>query len=62
MLRSLVEGKKVKVDRIAKILRQWSTAPHAMSNELIDLIEQRFGTSTHSISQSAAENEAPAHA
>jgi len=62
MLRSLVEGKKVKVDRIAKILRQWSTAPHAMSNELIDLVEQRFGTAAHPTSQTAAKDEAPSHA
>jgi len=44
MLRSLVEGKKVKVDRIANILRRWSDAKHAMAPMLVDQLQARFGT------------------
>ena len=61
MLRSLVEGKKVKVDRIAKILRHWSSAPHAMAPELITQLLARFG-SEQTPPQTTAELEALAHA
>jgi hypothetical protein len=61
MMRSLVEGKKVKVDRIANILRQWNTAPYAMAPELVDRLEQRFGALQHS-GVTRPENEVPAHA
>jgi len=61
MLRALVEGKKIKVDRIAKIMRHWSTAPYAMATELIDRLENRFGT-LQAANQPAIEHEAPAHA
>ena len=61
MLRALVEGKKIKVDRIAKILRHWGTAPYAMATELIDRLEHRFGT-LQAANQPAIEHEAPAHA
>ncbi|MDH4479609.1 MAG: LicD family protein [Rhodoferax sp.] len=61
MLRALVEGKKIKVDRIAKILRHWSNAPYAMATELIDRLEHRFGT-LQGANQPAIEHEAPAHA
>jgi hypothetical protein len=44
MLRSLVEGKKVKVDRIANILRKWPDAKHAMAPTLVDRLQARFGT------------------
>jgi tetratricopeptide (TPR) repeat protein len=61
MLRSLVEGKKIKVDRIAKILRHWSSAPHAMAPELIAQLLARFG-SEQTPSQTSEEHEALAHA
>ena len=44
MLRSLVEGKKFKVDRIAGILRHWQSAEHAMAPALIDRLHARFGS------------------
>jgi len=46
MLRSLVEGKKLKVDRIAGILRHWQGAEHAMAPALIDRLHARFGTAS----------------
>ena len=52
MLRSLVEGKKVKVDRIANILRRWPDAKHAMAPTLVDRLQSRFGTD--SVESSAA--------
>jgi hypothetical protein len=61
MLRSLVEGKKIKVDRIAKILRHWGGAPHAMAPELITQLLTRFG-SEQTPSQTSEEHEALAHA
>lgn len=42
MLRAVVEGKKVKVERIAKILRQWQASPYAMDPALIDRVVERF--------------------
>jgi len=44
MLRALVDGKVVKVDRTAKILHRWSTAPNAMATDLIDRLAARFGS------------------
>jgi len=55
MLRSLVEGKKVKVDRIANILRKWPDATHAMAPTLVDRLQARFGT------DSVESNAASAH-
>lgn len=43
MVRSIVEGKKVKVDRIVKILREHAAAEHAMTPELVDRLEGRYG-------------------
>jgi tetratricopeptide (TPR) repeat protein len=43
MVRSIVEGKKVKMDRIVKILREHAAAEQAMTPELIDRLEGRYG-------------------
>jgi hypothetical protein len=55
MLRSLVEGKKVKVDRIANILRQWPDAKHAMATTLVDRLQARFGTGSVEIKAPSAQ-------
>jgi hypothetical protein len=60
MLRSLVEGKKVKVDRIAKILGHWSASPHAMAPALIAQLAARFG-SAQAPQHASEEPEALAH-
>ena len=62
MLRSLVEGKSKKVDRIANILRRWQDVPNAMQPELIDRLQARFGTQAKLARQPDATVEAPAYA
>lgn len=44
MVRSIVEGKKVKVDRIVKILREFAHAAHPMDPQLVSQLEARFGS------------------
>jgi len=44
MVRSIVEGKKVKVDRIVNILREHAHVKQAMAPELVDLLEARYGS------------------
>ena len=46
MVRSIVEGKKIKVDRIAKILREHALAEQAMEPALIQDLSSRFGTAS----------------
>jgi hypothetical protein len=47
MVRSIVEGKKVKVDRIAKILRDFPHHEQAMETSLVDRLVNRFGSLHH---------------
>lgn len=61
MLRSLVEGKKIKVDRIAKILRRWGAAPYAMAPDLIERLLARFG-SEQTVAHGHSSLETAAHA
>ena len=49
MVRSIVEGKKVKVDRIAKILREHAHAEQAMEQSLIEDLSSRFGTDSEKV-------------
>ena len=62
MLRSLVEGKPKKVDRIANILRRWQDVPNAMQPELIERLQARFGTQAKLAQQPDATVEVPAYA
>lgn len=54
MLRSVVEGKKVKVARIAAILRRWQSADYPMDPSLIERLVARFG-----MAQDAAPSDTP---
>ena len=62
MLRSLVEGKSKKVDRIANILRRWQDVPNAMQPELIDRLDARFGTRARLAQQPDVAVAGPAYA
>jgi hypothetical protein len=44
ILRAIIEGKHRKVARIAEFLRAYRTATWAMSLQLVDAIDARFGT------------------
>lgn len=44
MVRSIVEGKKIKVDRIAHILREHAHSEQAMESALIDRLANQYGS------------------
>ena len=53
---------RVKVDRIANILRRWQDVPNAMQPELIERLQARFGTQAKLAQQPDATVEVPAYA